>query len=299
MLVLFGRDMKTKKLPFIWMVGLLLALSATLAMGQDTTAAPQGTPITQLPDGTTVTVGTVASSSPTSLVVKTASGQYILFTYAAEVTKPATLATGATVRVYSVVGDDGLPTARQISLISATEAANLGATPRAQTGTPADTDPIPQSVRDLERDLSKQAKRYHAGLEAGFGLDPEIILVGVNARLGPVFSKSIFFRPSVDFAWGEVTRAFQLNLDGIVNVPVRGRGGRWGLYAGAGPNFSFVSENFERAQSGENTVDFSDFKFKAGLNIITGLQYRSGLFTEMRVGVYTTPTIRVVVGYQF
>jgi hypothetical protein len=71
------------------------------------------------------------------------------------------------------------------------------------------------------------------------------------------------------------------------------------VYAGAGPNFSFVSQNFEAAQAGDNGVDFSDFSFKAGLNINVGMENRNGFYYELKAGVWTTPTIRLMVGYHF
>ena len=92
---------------------------------------------------------------------------------------------------------------------------------------------------------------------------------------------------------------FQINLDATYRLPLSHRSSPWAAYVGAGPNFSFVSQNYEKASQGDDGVDFSDFEFKAGLNIITGVEYRSGLFYELKVGVWTTPVARFMIGYHF
>ena len=264
-------------------------------VAQETDPAPVPAPV-QIQEAThSTTVGVVASLTPNSVVLRTQAGQYVLFTLERDSIKPKELALGQRVRVISSIGYDGLPVARQVTILPAEVAATAPGT-AAQS---ASGDDVPQSVRSLEKQVNKTAKKYHMGFEGGVGLDPELIVVGVNAKFGPIFSKNLFFRPDVDFAWGEVTRAFQIDLNGIYRLPLKGTRGVWGVYAGAGPNFSFVEESFSRAENGNNSVDFSDFTFKAGLNLIGGLQNRNGVFCEMRVGVYTTPTVRLMIGYQF
>ena len=123
--------------------------------------------------------------------------------------------------------------------------------------------------------------------------------MGLTAKLGPIFNSDITFRPNVDFGFGEVTKMFQINLDAVYRLPLSPRTGRWSAYLGAGPNFSFVSQNYERAAEGDNSVDFSDFTFKTGLNVLAGVEYRSGVFYELKAGVWTIPSLRVMVGYRF
>ena len=278
----------------------VLAWIIALAPGHSQTLLTAGQPELS-------TTGVVASQSPNTLVVKTASNQFILFVYDTRITKPSVIPYGATVNIISSRREDGVQVAHYVWVTSPPPAQG---TPTAEGAKPA-TSPgggaaqsgnqevIPESVKDLERGINKQAKRYHGGVQGGVGLDPEVVLLGLNARLGPIFNSDVYFRPNVDFGFGEVTKMFQINLDVTYRLPLSPRTGPWSVYIGSGPNFSFVSQNFSKAASGDNSVDFSDFSFKAGLNILAGMEYRSGLFYEMKAGVWTIPTLRFIVGYHF
>ncbi len=248
------------------------------------------------------TTGVVASSSSNTLVVRTTSGQFVLFVYDGRVVKPATIPNGSSVEVVSSAREDGVQVAHSVRITSAAPTVSGAPAPSGASATPAggaSQDVIPPSVRNLENDIARQARRFQAGVQGGVGLDPEVILIGLNARMGPIFNPDIHFRPSVDFAFGEVTKMFQINADATYRLPLSARNARWSAYVGAGPNFSFVSQNFERAASGDNDVDFDDFTFKAGLNVLAGVEYRSGIFYELKAGVWTIPTLRIMVGYRF
>lgn len=254
-----------------------------------------------VPPAEVTTSGVVASSSASTLVVRTEAGQFILFVYSRYAVKPATVPSGATVTVTSHPREDGVQVATNVLVRSGgpeTQATPAPAKPAA-VGAPPSQDVIPESVRTLENDIKRQSRRFGAGIQGGVGLDPEIILIGLTARMGPILNSDISFRPSADFGFGEVTKMFQINLDAVYRLPLSPRTGRWSAYLGAGPNFSFVSQNFEKAAEGDNSVDFSDFSFKAGLNVIGGIEYRSGVFYELKAGVWTIPTLRIIVGYRF
>ena len=244
----------------------------------------------------TTTTGVVTSSSPNTLVIKTASGQYILFVYGDQSPRPAHIPDGSAVTVLSTLGEAGTHVAQKVTLDSAAPPSKKSKAPP-----PADTGaaPMPDSVSKVESGINKQIRRFGLGLDGGVGLDPEVILVGINARLGPLFSKDVTFRPSADFGFGEVTKMFQINLDVAYRLPITARNSPWTAYAGAGPNFSFVSQNFTAAAEGDQGVDFSDLDFKAGLNINVGMEHRDGLYFEMKAGVWTIPTLRLMVGYHF
>ena len=250
----------------------------------------------------TTTTGVVTSSSPNTLVVKTASGNYILFVYAAQSVRPAHIPDGSTVTVLSALGEEGTHVAQKVTIDSAAPAKSASsASKKSKAAPPADTGvaPMPESVEKVESGINKQIRRFGLGLDGGVGLDPEVILVGINARLGPIFSKDVTFRPSADFGFGEVTKMFQINLDVAYRLPITARNSPWTAYAGAGPNFSFVSQNFTAAEEGDQSVDFSDLNFKAGLNVNVGMEHRDGLYFEMKAGVWTIPTLRLMVGYHF
>ena len=124
-------------------------------------------------------------------------------------------------------------------------------------------------------------------------------MIGAHARLGPFFSRNLSFRPNVEFGFGEVTKLFAINLEGIYRLPLTEPRSRWSIYVGAGPNLTFMHRNFEEAAAGENGIDFGEFKFNAGLNILTGVEFRNGMFFEIKATAYTGPHLRLLVGYTF
>lgn len=241
-------------------------------------------------DETTIT-GTVASSSRDTLTVRTGTGQYQLFIVERSTRKPATLALGSGVRVISSPGDE--PGVRMAIEITAIE-------PSPQNQTAAETTAVPAPVRRLERDIEREVRRFQLGVRAGVALDPELVLIGAQMQIGPFFSSDVFFRPNVEFAYGEVTALFALNPEVIYRLPLSSRYGRWSSYVGVGPGFNFVHQDFSRNGAGDR-IDFSDFHSDVGLNILGGIRYRSGMFAELKTSVYseTSPTLRLIVGYNF
>jgi hypothetical protein len=240
----------------------------------------------------TTTTGTVTSYTSNTLVVKTQDGQYRLFVFDRHTVKPAKLPMGSGIRVTSSPTDD--PAVQLAVLVTALETPPPAAAPSATTQ--AQPDVVPPSVRNVEHEIERSAKKYKFGLQGGVDLDPELIDIGVNARFGPFFSRNLSFRPSVEFAYGEVTRMFGLNADIIYNLPFN-IGARKYVYLGGGPGFNFVEESFNR----EGGVSFSDFHYSTALNILLGIQHRSGLFYEIKAGVYAAPApvLHLTVGYTF
>lgn len=245
------------------------------------------------PEETTVT-GTVASSSRSTLTVRTGAGRYQLFTFTRDATRPATLSVGSRVRVRSTPGPEpGVRRASSVTVLSAAAAQQEKIIGGAD-------EVVPETVRRLEREIERQVRRYGAGVRAGFGLDPEVVLVGAHAQFATGFSRNVVFRPNVEFGWGEVTTMFALNLDAIYRLPVSPTGGRWAAYAGLGPGFTFLHQDFNR-RDGDRDIDFGDFDSDVNLNIIGGVEFRSGWFTELRTSVYAdpAPTLKLILGYNF
>jgi hypothetical protein len=217
-----------------------------------------------------------------------------LFTFERGATKPATLPAGTRVRIVSSAGDEaGVRVASRVTVVE-------GTSPTPDTGS---EQAVPPEIRRIERDIERQVRRFQVGVRGGVALDPELVLFGLQAQVGPFFHPDVFFRPNVEFGWGEVTSMFALNPDFIFRLPVTTRTGRFSTYVGVGPGINFLHQNFERA-AGQGTgdrIDFGDFKSDIGLNILGGLSYRSGMFVELRTTVYSdpSPTLRMVVGYTF
>lgn len=155
----------------------------------------------------------------------------------------------------------------------------------------------PQAVQRAESNIERQVKKYQVGVRGGVALDPELILIGVQAQLGPIYKTGISFRPSVEFAYGEVTSMFGFNGEMVYKFKQE-RQDRWTPYAGAGIGINLLHQNF--VNKGKR-IDFGDFHSDTALNILGGLQNRDGVFMELRTSIYSdpSPTLRIVVGYNF
>ena len=239
--------------------------------------------------------GTVVSSTRDTLVVRTEDNQFHLFVFDGDTVKPRSISAGARVSVVSRPGDEaGVRLASAVTMLE---------TPtKVQGGTaPAQAPPVPLAVRQLERDIQRQVRRWRAGVRAGVALDPELILFGVHAQAGPFFHRDVSIRPNAEFAFGEVTNLIALNLEAIYRLPISPRQGRWSAYMGAGPGFTFLHQNFERKEGDGRDIDFGDFDFASGFNVLTGVQFRGGAFFEVKSSVYSrpAPSLRLIFGYNF
>lgn len=251
-------------------------------------------PAAMAQDETATTTGTIASSSNNTITVKRANGPHQLFIVDRLTRKPAQLPVGTRVRVTSVASDDpGARLAIQINTVDGAATAN-------QT-TPDDSEIIPAEVRRIERDIERQARRLQLGVRAGMALDPELVMIGAQVQVGPFFSDNLFFRPNIEFAFGEVTSMFALNTEMVYRLPVTTPRARWSAYVGAGPGFNLIQQSFNRMDGSGRRIDFGEFKGDVAFNILGGVRYRNGMFTEMRTSVYSrpSPTLRLVIGYNF
>lgn len=274
-----------------WICTLLIVCALVpLAMPQETTSSSQ-----QQGDNENTVEGTVVSSSRDTLVVRTENDQYQLFVFDSSTTKPRAIAPGARVRVVSTPGEE---TGSRL----ASNVAVLAPAPSAQGNTAAtQAAPVPPQVREVERKIRRAARRWRLGVRAGAGLDPELLLFGVHSQMGPIFNRNVFFRPNAEFAWGEVTDLIALNLEAIYRLPVTARRQNWSVYVGAGPALTFLHQSFQRQQGQGRNIDFGNFDFDTGFNILAGLQFRRGTFFELKTSLYArpAPTLRLIFGKTF
>ena len=257
---------------------LLLVLSASPAMAQVSTAVN----------------GTVTHSTRNSITVRTPDNQFIVFTFWRGVIKPKTIPVGAQVRVISnFTEEQGVRQATDITIAPAGGTAGQATAENGQT--------IPPEVGRVERDIERSARHYQVGVSAGVGLDPEVILVGATGQFGPIFTPDLYFRPGIEFGWGEVTTLFALNPEVVYRLPLTARNGRWSTYVGGGPGFNFIHQSFSQTTDSGSRVDFHKFHGDSTLNILGGVQFRSGMFTEVKTSVYaqTAPVLSLVIGYHF
>ena len=244
--------------------------------------------------GETTIEGTVVSTSRQTLVVRTDDNDFQLFVFDNNTTKPRMIAEGTRVRVVSTPGQqEGSRLANTIT--------TLESSPDTQTGTAQpQAKPLPPAVRDIEADIKREARRWHLGVRAGAALDPELFMFGVHSQLGPIFNRNFLFRPNAEFAFGEVTDLIALNLEAVYRLPVSSRGRNFSAYIGAGPGFTFLHQNFERQQGQGRNIDFGNFDYESGFNILAGIQRRH-TFYELKTSLWArpAPTLRLIVGYTF
>lgn len=234
-------------------------------------------------DQITIT-GTVSSSSPNALVVREDGGRHRVFVFDRNAARPASIPVGSRVRVVSTPSSErGVRVASSVAVTGSGPAAD------------AQQDPVPEQIRQIERSIERQARRYRMGVRTGVALDPEVLLAGVHAQFATGINRNFVFRPNVEFAWGELTTMFAINLEGIYRFT---RQGNWVPYAGLGPGFNFIHQGLQRS---DRSVDFSDFDYDGCLNLLGGIENRNGLFFEMKASVYArpAPTLRLIVGYNF
>jgi hypothetical protein len=274
-------------LPALLMLALGSVLPSTRAMAQ--TAAPSGTQ-----DETTVN-GTIVSSTSSTLVLRTDEGLYLLFVLDRDTARPKVVPIHARATVASRPEESG--EARHATTITITAPPPpTPPTPQGvQPGTQADV--IPPGVRQMERQVTRQVRRYRVGVVGGATLDPELISIAGHAKLGPFFDQDVSFRPGLEYAFGEVTKLVAVNLEATYRLPLTPRRGRWSMYVGAGPGLAFRHLNFEG--SGEEPVDFGEFDFDLGFNFLVGVELRNGFFLEWKSTAYNDPHVRMLVGFNF
>jgi hypothetical protein len=243
--------------------------------------------------GAQTTMGTVISSTRTTLVLRTDTGDYRLFELNPNTTRPAQIPVGATASVTAPAPDStGVAVATQVR-VTAPPA------PKPAAGAPQD-EPVPPGVRQLERSIQRQTSRYRLGVRAGAALDPELVMIGVQGLIGPFFNENVWARPNLELGFGEVTDMIALNFEAVYRVPVTERGGRWSMFFGAGPAMNFVKLGFDReGEDADDDFSFDDFDLEMGLNLLAGVQSRGGMFLELKATAYAQPSLRFVVGTTF
>ena len=234
-------------------------------------------------------VGTVDSVGRQTMVIRTDDNRYQLFVFEGPTVRPKGISQGARVRVLSSPSDEsGVWLATRVTVLEPSAAsASAGA---------QDVAPPPKELTGVQREIERSVKRWRLGARLGAGLDPELFLIGVQARIGPVFTRDFYLRPNVEFAFGELTDMFALNLEGAYRLPITFRHGRWSAYVGAGPGLNFIHQGV-----GTRDISFSNFNYETGFNIFSGIQFRRGTFGEVKTSLWANgvPTLRFIFGYNF
>jgi hypothetical protein len=248
------------------------------------------------------TVGTVEAIGQASIVLRLDQGSFMVFSIDRDTIRPKAVAKGARVSVATLTKDtDPAPLALAIDVLPSAQGL-AGAPAPGSTELAAQQDAVPASVRRLESQIERGARKYRAGLQVGAALDPELISLQGFSTLGPFFTRNLQFRPGLEFAFGEVTTLFGIHLDGIYTLPEVSRSVRWAPYLGIGPSFAFSHRNFEEETVNGTKVDrfdFGDFSWNNGLNFIVGAKSPRGMFFELKATAYGISKIRMMGGFEF
>jgi hypothetical protein len=252
--------------------------------------AQEDTSVSQTANDNTVG-GTVVSATRNTLVVRT-DDHFQLFIYERAAARPKSIAPGDRVRVTAGPPDEnGTRSASDVTVLTSASSEAGGVDKAAQAA------PVPQKVREVEADIRRESRRWRLGVRGGAAFDPELFTFGIQSQMGPIFHPRVLFRPNAEFAFGEVTDLIALNLEAVYRFAPTSRRGNWTPYLGAGPALIFIHQNF---QSGRD-VDFGNFDYETGFNILAGMQSRRGTFVELKTSLYSgpAPKLRLIVGYNF
>ena len=280
--------MQTRVLVVAFCLFLTTSFITTPAKGQDTLANDSASDNS----GNATIEGTVVSASRDTLVVRSEDNRVQLFTYGRGSVRAKSLAAGARVRVAAGPADEnGTRVAKNVTVLSTASAGG------AVGDKGAHAVPVPEKVHEVESEIRHESRRWRLGVRAGGAFDPELFTFGVQSQMGPIFHPRVLFRPNAEFAFGEVTDLVALNLEGIYRFSANARRGNWTPYVGGGPALIFIHQNF---QAGRN-IDFGNFDYETGLNVLAGMQSRRGTFVELKTSLYSgpAPKLRLIFGYNF
>jgi hypothetical protein len=143
---------------------------------------------------------------------------------------------------------------------------------------------VPEKVREIESDIKRESRRWRIGVRAGAAFDPELFAFGVQSQIGPLASKSIVpAQCGVRIRRSHWPNSFELR--GCISILGCESNGELDPYVGAGPAMIFIHQNY---QSGRQ-IDFGNFDYETGLNVLAGVQSRKGTFVELKTSLYSHP----------
>jgi hypothetical protein len=266
-----------------------------------------------------VTLGTVVSASATTLLIESPDARYHLYVFDKYTVKPKYIAAGSPVSVRSFIsGDPEVQMADKVEFIpfsalttaaKASPAVGNTDTSAGQTATkppsgtaasgnaaavaaaPAASPYERRQALKLQQEIERQQGVIRVGARSGFTLNPELVMIGAQAQIGPKWG-AFAFRAGGEYLFGELTNMWAVNLDAIFKLPFSSRTARWGVYGGIGPAFNFVDRT-----DGSN----EGFHYSTGMNVLAGVQLRNGIFTEIKASPYSSPApvFHIVMGYNY
>ena len=129
--------------------------------------------------------------------------------------------------------------------------------------------------------ITAHAEAQGIGFQGGATVDPEQAFFGAHLETPEIFP-NFRFRPSLDAGFGSDFTLGAINVEFLYYIDL-GRSG-WALYQGGGPAVIFLRVN-------------DDTSTHAGSFATFGFAHESGFFTDFRLGGYSAPSLKFVVGY--
>lgn len=132
------------------------------------------------------------------------------------------------------------------------------------------------------------AQAQDFGIRAGASGSPDQFYFGVHLDTTPVADR-ISFRPNVEVGIGDGLTLAAANLEFVFRQPLNSS--RWQMLVGGGPAANFYSWDGARGRG--------DSDIGGGLNLLLGLEHVGGFFSEIKVGLIDSPSVKFGVGFSF
>ncbi|TAK19285.1 MAG: hypothetical protein EPO35_00395 [Acidobacteria bacterium] len=132
-----------------------------------------------------------------------------------------------------------------------------------------------------------EAAAQKVGVRGGVSADPDQFYVGLHLVTKPVFDR-VEFRPNVELGIGDNATLIALNGEFVYRRQINKQ--PWSLLAGGGPGAVIR----RRDGSGGDRTDTG-----GGLNVLIGAEHAGGFFTELKVGLIDSPSVKFGVGFTF
>ncbi|HUL71961.1 MAG TPA: hypothetical protein VLT86_02610 [Vicinamibacterales bacterium] len=127
------------------------------------------------------------------------------------------------------------------------------------------------------------------GVRAGVSGDPDQFYFGAHIETSPLI-EHLTFRPNAEVGVGDSLTLITFNFEFAYSIPLKNQ--PWRVYLGAGPALVISAFHSDHPNDGNTDVG-------GGFNFLVGLQHRKGLFTELKVGVIDSASVKFCVGYVF
>ena len=133
------------------------------------------------------------------------------------------------------------------------------------------------------------AAAQSAGVRTGVSGSPDQFYLGLHYETEPLVEQ-VRFKPNFEVGLGNGLTVVTINLEFVGKIPIEHE--PWAFYLGAGPALVIASANNAPTNVGGTSTG-------GGFNILLGVEHQKGLFTELKVGMADSPSVKFAVGYIF